>query len=895
MLKWSDIESRAVAYAKAWKNCEGKEKQQAQTFEKDLMHVFGIDWHEGMHEYPVTDIEGRTGYIDYLLPGKILIEMKSKGESLIRAYNQGYDYCKCLSDDEYPELLLVSDFDYIQVTNLRTMQTFKKFKLSQLKNHVRMLGTLAGYNSEVTFKTDVEVNIDASYKMAKLHDGLKENGYEGKQLEIYLVRLLFCLFAEDTGIFEKGAFQNYIKESKEDGSDLSARIMMLFAILDMPTENRMHNLSDDLKKFRYINGKLFSEVLPPASFDSKMRNILIDCSEFDWSYISPAIFGAMFQGVMNPKERREMGAHYTSEENILKLIKPLFLNDLWSEFERCKSIKTDLETFHNKLASLVFLDPACGCGNFLIITYRELRLLEFEVLKILYDNSDAYFINTICKVHINQFYGIEYEEFPCQIAGVGLLLMKHQMDKEVSNYFGMNFIDFPIKETGNIVHGNALRVDWEDVVPKSKLSYIIGNPPFVGQGKRNTEQSQDMKYIFKEQGNKLDYVAAWFVKAAELMKDTNIRTAFVSVNSISQGESVPLLWKNMFDKGIKINFAYSTFKWSNEARENAAVMCVIIGFSWVEIAKKRILYTSKGEAKLVNHINGYLKDAPDVFIENRSKAINSGRGKVTQGSPQADDGMLSMSREEYEKFITKYPDTKELFRPFVGSKEFINDVGGYSRYCLWLKDVPVQKYRHNIEIMNRLEHISKFRRASSVDRIRKTADLPYLFTQIRQPDTEYLMIPRHSSQKRRYIPIGFLSSDIIASEASVVVNNATIYDFGIISSNVHMAWMRAVCGRIKSDYRYSPSVYYNFPFPNPTAEQKNRIELAAQLVLQERKSYKGYCLADLYDPLSMPPGLLKAHRNLDKEVCKAYGVIWKEEEDCVSDLMKMYQDLVEKQ
>ncbi|NLD33190.1 MAG: class I SAM-dependent DNA methyltransferase [Trichococcus flocculiformis] len=476
-LSWGEIETNAIAFAKRWKDCRGDERQDAQTFEKDLMSVFGVDWLEGLHERRITNEYGVQNYIDYILPGKILIEMKSKGESLIRAYNQAIVYSKCLKPEEHPEIIMVSDFEYIQVTNLRTGQAFQKFKLNQLKKHIRMFGVVAGYTSEVTFKTDIEVNTDASYKMAKLHDGLKANGYVGKELEIYLVRLLFCLFAEDTGIFEKNTFENYILASKEDGSDLSGRMMELFSILDTPEQKRMGTLREELKRFRYINGNLFAAFLPPAAFDVKMRQTLIDCCDFDWSFISPAIFGAMFQGVMDEKERRELGAHYTSEKNILKVIQPLFLDDLWAEFDRMKSTKAELEAFHDKIASLRFLDPACGCGNFLIITYRELRLLEFEVLKMLHDNTQMIIMDLLCKVSVDQFYGIEYEEFPCQIAQVGLLLMKHQMDKEVSNYFGMNLIDFPIKETATIVHGNALQIDWETVVPKDKLSYCFGNPP----------------------------------------------------------------------------------------------------------------------------------------------------------------------------------------------------------------------------------------------------------------------------------------------------------------------------------------------------------------------------------------------------------------------------------
>ncbi|MDR4926519.1 DNA methyltransferase [Peribacillus simplex] len=891
-LSWEMIETNAIAFSRNWKDCQGDERQEAQKFEIDLMSVFGVDFHEGLHEYQIRDIQGKIGYIDYLLPGKILIEMKSKGESLVRAYNQAYDYTKCLKPEEYPELLLVSDFDYIQITNLKTMQTFKKFKVSQFKKRIRMLGLLAGYKSEVTFKTNIEVNIDASYKMAKLHDALKENGYEGENLEIYLVRLLFCLFAEDTGIFEERAFEQYIKSSKEDGSDLSARIMMLFSILDIPENKRMTNSPEDVKKFRYINGKLFSKPIPPAYFDNKMRKILIDCCDFDWSYISPAIFGAMFQGVMNPKERRELGAHYTSEENILKLIKPLFLDELWEEFEKSKSTKAEIKAFHNKLASLNFLDPACGCGNFLIIVYREIRLLEFEVLKMLYDNRQLTIIDGFCEISIEQFYGIEYEEFPCQIAQVGLLLMKHQLDKEVSNYFGMNIIDFPIKETANIVYGNALRIDWEEVVPKEKLTYIIGNPPFIGARMMSVEQKEDIVRVFgkiKNVGN-LDYVTAWYKKASDIMQDSIIRTAFVSTNSITQGEQVSILWKPLFEElNIRINFAYKTFKWSNEAKGKAAVYCVIVGFSTVSKLEKKVIFNGD-IIELASNINPYLIDAPHVWINSRSKPLSE-VPEIGIGNKPIDGGFYLFTEDEKNEFISEEPGSEKLFRPWIGSHEFINR---YYRFCLWLGDCSPSELRKLPKVKQRIEAVRKFRLESKSAGTRKLADTPTRFHVKNMPSSPYVVIPEVSSERRRYIPIGFVTPDILSSNLVKIIPDATLYHFGILTSNVHMAWVRAVCGRLKSDYRYSKDIVYNnFPWPNPTEKQKEVIVEKAQKILTVRDLYPDNSLADLYDPVTMPAELVKAHNILDREVCKAYGTVWKTEVECVADLMRIYQNLVD--
>lgn len=890
MLSWEDIETNAVAFAAKWKNSAGNEKQQAQTFEKDLMGIFGVDWHDGLHEHPVINSEGRQNYIDYLLPGKILIEMKSKGESLIRAYNQGYDYVKCLKPDEYPELLLVSDFEWIQVTNLKTMQTFKQYKLKDLKKHVRMLGGLAGYDSAVTFKTDIEVNTDASYKMAKLHDALKANGYTGKNLEVYLVRLLFCLFGEDTGIFEQKAFEHYLQHSREDGSDLSGRLTDLFNTLNTPDNQRMTNLPDELKKLRYINGGIFADNLPSAYFDGKMRQIMLDCCDFDWSYISPAIFGSMFQGVMDDVERRTLGAHYTSEENILKVIKPLFLDDLWDEFERAKRTREELEAFHDKIARLTFLDPACGCGNFLIITYRELRLLEFELLKMIYDNKQLTLINLLCKVSVEQFYGIEYEEFPCQIAQVGLLLMKHQMDKQVSHYFGLNMIDFPIKESAHIVHSNALMIDWEDVVTKDKLNYIVGNPPFVGTNQMSTEQRDDMNRIFNDEKNrgKLDYVTAWYKKSAELFKYSKIQAAFVSTNSITQGEQPCILWPILNNYSIHIDFAYRTFKWSNEAKGKAAVHCVIIGFSSNVDTNKKILYDENGNLQTVENINLYLVSAPNIIVNSRTKPLND-IPKICKGSQPTDGGNLLLSENEKDDLLTSYPHLEPYIKPCYGAAEFINNI---KRYCLWFVDLKDRSVFRIPEIKDRLEKVKESRENSTSEFTRNKADLPYLFTNIRQPEGNYLIIPSVSSERRKYVPIGFLEPNIIATNLVLIVPNAALYHFGILTSNVHNAWMRTVAGRLKSDYRYSGNIVYNnFPWPETTPDQQARIEATAQLVLDARANYPDNSLADLYDPLSMPPDLLKAHKKLDTEVCKAYGTIWKKEEDCVADLMKMYVDL----
>lgn len=888
-LGWSEIETRAAIFSKRCKQYEGKERQEAPTFEKEFMDVFGVDWREGHHEYPLTDLEGHLCYVDYFLPSKIIIEMKSKGESLTRAYNQAYNYYRALKPEEQPELIMTCDFENIEVKNMRTGHMYKRFKVSNLKKHVRMFGKLAGYDNETNFETDIEVNTKASYKLAKLHDELKKNGYKGHQLEVYLVRLLFCLFAEDTGIFEKHAFKDYIEASKEDGSDLSSRIMQLFFTLDTPKNKRVHNLPDELKKFRYINGGVFSETIAPAYFDNSMRHLLLDCCDFDWNYISPAIFGAMFQGVMDPKQRRELGVHYTSEENIMKVIKPLFLDALWMEFDSSKNTKKEMEAFYQKICSLQFLDPSCGCGNFLIIAYRELRLLEFEIQKHLNDYHQIVFTEIIDHISINQFHGIEYEEFPCQVAQVGLLLMKHQMDQEASHYFNYSKIDFPIREQGDIVHGNALRIDWKEKF--GKVDYIFGNPPFIGKKEKSKEQKEDLEFVFGKNFKglgQLDYVTAWHLKSSKYLNSYELITkcAFVSTNSICQGEQVPILWKYLInDLGMKINFAYKTFVWNNEAKGKAHVHCVIIGFSKFD-SKNKVIYDNDKSTK-ANNINPYLIDSNNVFIKKRGKPI-SNVSEMNYGSIPYDKGNLILSEEEKVHFTTQEPYTNEFIRPYVGGDEMLNNK---KRYCLWLKGFSFSDIKKSKLTMERIKLTKQFRENSDRAATKILSSSSHLFGEIRQPETEYLMIPKVSSEKRKYIPIKIMDKSIIANGSSLIIPNATLYEFGVLTSYMHMLWMKTVAGRMKSDYQYSASIVYNnFIFPTPTDKQKAEIEICAQAVLNARNQFLNSSLSDLYGEF-MDPLLIKAHDKLDKAVEKAYGRKFKNDDDRLRHLFQLYEKL----
>lgn len=892
MLTWTDIETRAIAFQKRWKDCTGDERQDAQTFEKDFMYVFGVDWHDGLHEHPIISIDGVQNYIDYFIPGKILIEMKSRGKSLDVAFTQAMQYVRALKPEEQPTLVVVSDFDTIKVYNTSKQHHYKSFKVTTLKSHVRIFSLLTGHGADSEIRTEIELNTDASYKMAKLHDALKENGYTGHELEVYLVRLLFCLFADDTGVFEKSTFFNYLQASNPDGSDLSGRLTMLFATLDTPDEKRMKNLPEELKRFRYINGNLFSERLAPPFFSAKMRSTLLECCDFDWTQISPAIFGAMFQGVMNPQERRELGAHYTSEENILKVIRPLFLDELYEEFERSKNTTAELQAFHKKIASLTFLDPACGCGNFLIITYQKLRELEFQVLKLLNDNQMVLF-DAPTKVSINQFYGIEIEEFPCEIAKVSMLLMKHLMDQEISHYFGGNFIDYPIRDNANIVNANALRLDWNDVIPASKLNYIMGNPPFNGARTMSSEQKADLEHVFgdlKNSGN-LDFVTPWYKKAADMMdSNTSIQAALVSTNSIVQGDQAGILWEYLFDRRFEITFAYRTFKWSNAAKGKAAVHCVIVGFAKEGRWRKPREIIDGLNTKKTSQINQYLIDAPVVIIKNRSKPICD-VPEIGIGNQPIDGGNYLFTKDEMGLFLQEEPSSKPYFYKWYGAEELINNS---PRYCLLVSKIPPAELRQMPKALERVEKVRQYRLLSKRHNTLKLAKTPLEFQTTVIPQSEFIAIPEVSSENRLYVPMGFMQPDQLASNRLKILQDANLYFFGVLTSSTHMAWMRVTAGRLEMRYVYSVGIVYNnFPWPNPTTSQKEKIEQTAQAILDARELYPEASLADLYDELTMPPELRKAHNANDKAVWEAYGKAWPldDEPACVSFLMIQYQKL----
>ena len=871
-LSWNEIKDRALNFSKEWADTSNEEAD-AKPFLVEFFKVFGITSKRvSTFEHRVKKLNDKDGYIDLLWKGMILIEMKSRGKNLDRAFDQAKDYLHGLQEHELPKYILISDFENFRLHDLEETKTIE-FKLNDLVNNVQHFGYLLGYQKKI-YKEQDPANIKAAELMGKLHDRLEEIGYTGHPLEVYLVRLLFLMFAEDTTIFEKQQFQDYIEQRTNiDGSDLAAKLQELFQVLNTPKDGRFKNLDEQLADFPYVNGKLFEENLPTASFDSKMRQALLDCTYIDWSKISPAIFGSMFQSVMNPKERRNLGAHYTSETNILKLIKPLFLDDLWNEFENIKDNKNKLGEFHKKISTYHFLDPACGCGNFLIITYRELRLLELEVLRVLNKSGQRVIdVSSIILIDVDQFYGIEYEEFPARIAEVAMWLIDHQMNMLISNEFGQYFVRLPLKKAAQIRHADALETDWESVVTQNDLSFIIGNPPFIGSNVMSQNQRDS---IIRELGNisgsgVLDYVTGWYIKAAKYIQNTKIKVAFVSTNSIVQGEQTSILWGQMLNKyNIKIHFAHRTFKWSNEAKGNAAVYCVIVGFANYDTNNKSIFEYEdiKGEAHeiKVKNINAYLIDAKDILVKKKTKPICN-VPNIIKGNYYAKSEGLIIEEEDLEYLVTNEPNAQKWIKLLIGADEFINN---RKRYCLWLVDCPPDELRKMPLLLERVNRVREDRLKSTDKGMQNLA--PTRFRETNNPE-KCLVIPVVSSERRKYIPMGFIDINTISTNGNLIMQDAELFHFGVLMSAMHMAWVKTVCGRLKSDFRYSKDIVYNnYPWPDyPSDNRVEAIETAAQKVLDVRLLFPNSSLADLYDPLTMPPALVKAHNELDKAVDLAY-------------------------
>lgn len=874
-ISWNEIKRRAVEFAKEYEN-ETREHAEAKSFWDAFFYVFGLTRRRlASFEEPVKLLNQKHGFIDLFWKGRLLVEHKSAGKDLDSAYGQALDYFAGIPEKDLPQYVLVSDFQRFRLYDLEE-KTQVDFALQDLPLHIETLGFIAGYEKQV-YKEQDDVNLKAVELMDKVYLSMQNSGYDGHVLTILLVRILFCLFAEDTGIFKQHQFLNYIElNTKQDGSDLGMHLNAIFQALNTPQDKRQDALEKDLRDFDYVNGGLFEENLPIAAFDSDTRKMLISCGEFDWSKISPAIFGSLFQGVMDKGERRHLGAHYTSEKNILKVIKPLFLDALWEEFEKAKTSEKRLQDFHKKLGTLKFLDPACGCGNFLVIAYREIKLLEIEVIDRLYGKNILPFeVENLSLVKLKNFFGIEIEEFPARIAQTALWLMQHQMNREAETRLGKYTPSIPLTDAANITIGDALELDWEAVVPKTELSYIFGNPPFVGSKLMSEQQRGQVVKLFsgKPGSGTLDFVSAWYAKSAQYIQDTRISVALVSTNSITQGEQVSVLWEELLKNyGVKIHFAHRTFKWFNEAKGKAAVYCVIIGFGAFDTADKKIFdYTDvKGEAHeiSVKNINPYLVEAGDVVVSSRHKPLCA-VPEISFGNMPLDGGHLLLSDEEKQEFVRNEPGAQKFIRPLVSAKEFLN---GQKRWCLWLVHAEPGELKPLPLVLERVEQVRKFRLSSKAPSTQKFASTPSLFRDRNNPDT-FILIPSTTSENRKYIPMGFFTKEYIANNSCHIIPNATLYHFGVLESEMHMAWVRHVCGRLESRFRYSKDIVYNnFPWPEGVSkEKKQAIEDAAQKVLDTRARFPASSLAELYDPLTMPKDLVDAHASLDRAVDSAYG------------------------
>ena len=889
-LSWNEIRHRAIRFSQEWSGAR-REQAEKQTFWNEFFDVFGVSRRAvASFEEPVRNLSGDYGYIDLFWPGNVLVEHKSRGKDLGKAESQAFRYIRDLEgegrDKEIPRYVIVSDFARIALHDLepeeqRRLPLFDKwrvatteFPLADFHNYINAFAFIPGYKQH-KFEEQDPIDIDAVKIMVGLHDTLEAGGYTGHQLERFLVRVLFCLFAEDAGIFERESFRLYLlNRTAEDGTDLGLHLARLFEVLNTPQEKRQKNLDETLAAFAYVNGDLFAEQLKFADFNRDMRNALLACTRFDWARISPAIFGSLFQSVMEPKERRQIGGHYTNERDILKLIRSLFLDELREEFGRTKRSKAELRRFHEKLSELRFLDPACGCGNFLVIIYRELRLLEIEILKLLYPHRQQELtIQRLSLVDVDAFYGIEISEWPVRITEVAMWLMDHQMNIRLSEAFGQYFVRLPLTKSPTIVCRNALRLDWKEILPPKKCSYILGNPPFVGKHLMTAEQAQEMELVWgKTDGaGVLDYVTGWYRKAAEYIQHTRIEVGFVSTNSISQGEQVGTLWNPLFQRfRLKIHFAHRTFTWESEARGKAHVHVVIIGFGAFDVTNKRV-YDYEGKNATIDpakNISPYLVEGPDVAVVSRTSPISQVQNCI-YGNKPTDGGHLIVEEEDREKFLAENPGARKYVRPLLCAQEYLHSI---PRWCLWLVDAPPTDIRAIVGIKQRVKAVRDFRLASKKEPTRTKANRSTLFAEIRQPTSRYIVVPQHTSETRKYIPFGYFDPGAILHNSCSAIPDATPYHFGVLSSAMHMAWVRVVCGRIKSDYRYSNKlVYNNYPWPEgPTAKQRAAVGAAAQGVLDARKKFPDATLADLYDPLAMPKELTKAHADLDRAVDRCY-------------------------
>ena len=922
-------QKQAKAFIERWKN-RGNERQDTQSFWLDLLQsVYGIENPSEYIKFEDTVMMDHTSFMDgYIDTTKVLIEQKGANKDLSKAikqsdgsfltpFQQAKRYSANLPYSKQPRWIITCNFIEFYVYDMENPHVEPTvIRLEDLEREAYRLEFIVGTTNE-HLEREMAISMEAGEIVREIYSGLlqqyknPENPESLHAMNQLIVRLVFCFYAEDAGMFgKKTMFLDYL--ARFSSRDFRRGLLDLFNVLNTPIDERDPYLDDELSAFPYVNGGMFAENnLEVPQFTDELRESILEhaSSSFDWSEISPTIFGAVFESTLNPETRRSGGMHYTSIENIHKVIDPLFLDALKEELNEIRQIKQPAtlkkraQQFQEKLSRLVFFDPACGSGNFLTETYLSLRRLENEAIKLYV--GDIVLLDLgydLVKVKISQLYGIEINDFAVSVANAALWIAESQMLEETLSIAYSNVEFLPIKSYSNIVEGNALRLNWEEVVPKDKLSYIIGNPPFLGARLMSSSQKEDMLHVFgklKGVGN-LDYVSAWYRKSAELIQDTTVEVALVSTNSITQGEQVAILWKNlMLDFGIVINFGYLPFVWNSEAKDKAKVHCVIVGLSKNSSFEKK-LFDSAGQVNKVNNINGYLIDATNIFVEGRTKPLSPVNDMIF-GSMPNDNGYLSnYSDEEKESIVKKYPKSKNFFKRIYGAQEFINN---HVRWAIWLYGVSPSEWRGITPIEEAVKNVQNIRLSSNRESTKKLGETPYLFGEIRQPNTEYLLVPSTSSENRKYIPMGFMGKDDISTNANLIIPNATLYDFAILTSNVHMAWMRTVAGRLKSDYRYSAKIVYNnFPWPTVTEEQKQFIANTAQGILDARALYSECSLADLYHPTKMPLELIKAHQENDKAVMKAYGMIKKVNgrdklmsgSETVARLFEMYQELTEK-
>lgn len=926
LINLKEQKKNAQAFIKRWEG-RGNERQDSHSFWIDLLEsVYGIEEPTGYIKFEDTVKMDKTSFIDgYIAKTRVLIEQKSRTKDLSKAivqsdgskltpFQQAKRYATEIGFSKYPRWIVVSNFQEFRIYDMEQPNSEPKIvRLEDLDKEAYRLEFLIDKTNE-HLEREMKVSIEAGEIVGEIYEGLlkqyinPDNPDSLHAINQLVVRLVFCLYAEDAGIFgHKMMFHDYL--ARFSSRDFRRGLIDLFSVLNTPIEERVPYLDEELLAFPYVNGGMFAENnLEIPKFTDDLRELILEhaSSSFDWSEISPTIFGAVFESTLNPETRRSGGMHYTSIENIHKVIDPLFLDELKDElneirqFKQFKTVEQRAKQFQSKLSSLTFFDPACGSGNFLTETYISLRRLENEAIKLYMGDAVALDLGQeLVKVKLNQFYGIEINDFAVSVAKTALWIAESQMLEETKDIVFANIDFLPLKSYTNIVEGNALEIDWETVVSKDKLSYIIGNPPFIGARLMSKEQKNSLLSVFdgyKGVGN-LDFVCGWYINCAKIMKDSSIEAALVSTNSITQGEQASILWKILMEEfDIKINFAYQTFQWTSEAKQKAAVYCVIVGFSNHNNDKK-ILFDTSNQTNKVDNINGYLVDAPNVFIENRTQPI-SNVNKMVFGSMPNDGGFLSnYSDEEKNNIVQRYPESEKFFKRIYGAQEFINNK---IRWALWLYQTSPSEWRKIPPIAEAVKNVQENRSSSKRESTKKLADIPYLFGEIRQPEGAYLLVPRVSSENRRYIPMGFMGADDLASDAVQIVPDATLYDFGILTSNVHMAWMRTVAGRLKSDYRYSAKIVYNnFPWPEVTEAQKEKISKTAQAILDARALHPESSLADLYDEIAMPAELRRAHQANDKAVMEAYDMTkivdgkktWLTESETVARLFEMYEEI----